>query len=121
MITLQIALNNLGASGRRTFFLGTALFGVTMLFVLLLALTAGVTDNLIKGATTVSSGHVNIAGYYKSSPTDAQALVTDVETLKKEAKEALPDAVVILDRLRGWGKVISDRGSVHRRQRRQLR
>ena len=112
MITLQIALNNLGASGRRTFFLGTALFGVTMLFVLLLALTAGVTDNLIKGATTVSSGHVNIAGYYKSSPTDAQALVTDVETLKKEAKEALPDAVVILDRLRGWGKVISDRGSV---------
>lgn len=112
MITLQIAKNNLLASRRRTLFLGSALFGVTMLFVLLLSLTAGVTDNLIKGATAVSSGHVNIAGYYKSSPTDAQALVTDVETLKKEAKEALPDAVVIIDRLRGWGKIIGDRGSV---------
>lgn len=112
MIILRIALNNLLASKRRTLFLGTALFGVTFLFVMLLSMTAGVTDNLIKGATAVSSGHVNIAGYYKSSPTDSQALITNVETLKKEAKEALPDAVVIIDRLRGWGKVIADRGSV---------
>ncbi|MDP2342870.1 MAG: FtsX-like permease family protein [Deltaproteobacteria bacterium] len=112
MIILQIAKNNLLASRRRSLFLGTALFGVTLLFVLLLSLTAGVTDNLIKGATAVSSGHVNIAGYYKSSPTDSQALITNVETLKKEAREAVPDAVVIIDRLRGWGKIIADRGSV---------
>jgi putative ABC transport system permease protein len=112
MITLEIARNNLLASRRRTLFLGTALFGVTFLFVLLLSLSAGVTDNLIKGATAVSSGHVNIAGYYKSSPTDSQALITDVDTLKKEAKEALPDAVLIIDRMRGWGKIIGDRGSI---------
>ena len=75
MIILRIALNNLLASKRRTLFLGTALFGVTFLFVMLLSMTAGVTDNLIKGATAVSSGHVNIAGYYKSSPTDLSSKV----------------------------------------------
>jgi putative ABC transport system permease protein len=111
MIILQIAKNNLLASRRRTLFLGTALFGVTFLFVLLLALTAGVTDNLIKGATAVSSGHVNIGGYYKSSPSDSQPLITNVEMLKAEARAALPDAVTIVDRMRGWGKVISERGS----------
>jgi putative ABC transport system permease protein len=112
MITLRIALNNLFASRRRTVFLGAALFVVTMLFVLLLALTAGVTDNLIRGATNISSGHVNIGGYYKSTPTDSQTVVLNVSQLKKEAKEALPDAVRVIDRLRGWGKVISDKGTV---------
>jgi putative ABC transport system permease protein len=112
MITLRIALNNLLASRRRTLFLGAALFVVTMLFVLLLALTAGVTDNLIRGATNISSGHVNIGGYYKSTPSDSQTVVLNVSQLKQEAKEALPDAERIIDRLRGWGKVISDKGTV---------
>ncbi len=111
MITLRIALNNLLASRRRTAFLGIALFVVTLLFVLLLALTAGVTDNLIRGATNISSGHVNIGGYYKATPSDSQTVVLNVSQLKKEAKEALPDAVRVIDRLRGWGKIISDKGT----------
>ena len=112
MIILQIARNNLLASGRRTLFLGTALFLVTLFFVVLLALTAGITDSLVRAATSVSSGHVNIGGYYKSTPTDSQTIVTNVAQLKREAKEALPDAVAVVDRLRGWGKIISDRGTV---------
>jgi putative ABC transport system permease protein len=111
MITLRIALNNLLASRRRTAFLGAALFVVTMLFVLLLALTAGVTDNLVRGATNISSGHVNIGGYYKSTPSDSQTVVLNVTQLKQEAREALPDAVRVIDRLRGWGKIISDKGT----------
>jgi len=113
MLTLRIAFNNLLASRRRTLFLGIALFVVTFLFVVLLALTAGVTDNLVKAATNISSGHVNIGGYYKSSPTDSQTIVLNVSKLKAEAKEILgDDAVRIIDRFRGWGKVISDNGTV---------
>ena len=113
MLTLRIAFNNLLASRRRTLFLGIALFVVTFLFVVLLALTAGVTDNLVKAATNISSGHVNIGGYYKSSPTDSQTIVLNVSKLKVEAKEILGDeAVRIIDRFRGWGKVISDNGTV---------
>jgi putative ABC transport system permease protein len=113
MLILRIALNNLLASGRRSLFLGTALFLVTLFFVTLLALTAGVTDNLVRAATNISSGHVNIGGYYKATPSDSQTVVLNVSKLKSDAKEILGDeAIAILDRMRGWGKVISDRGTV---------
>lgn len=113
MLVLRIALNNLLASRRRTLFLGIALFLVTMFFMLLLALTAGVTDNLIRASTTISSGHVNIGGYYKATPTDSQTVVLGVSKLRKEAKEILGnDAVRIVDRMRGWGKIISEKGTV---------
>lgn len=111
MITLRIALNNLIASRRRTMFLGAALFLVTMFFVLLLAVTGGVLDNLMRAATTISSGHVNIGGFYKSTPSDSQTIVLEVSKLRQAAKEALPDAVRIVDRMRGWGKIISDQGT----------
>ncbi len=113
MLVLRIALNNLLASRRRTLFLGTALFLVTLFFVLLLSLTAGVTDNLIRAATNISSGHVNIGGYYKATPTDSQTVVLEVSKLKAEARDVLgADAVKVIDRMRGWGKVISDQGTV---------
>jgi putative ABC transport system permease protein len=112
MITLRIALNNLLASRRRTLLLVVALFMVTWLFTLLLALTAGVTDNLVRAGTSLSSGHVNLGGYYKTSPTDSRTIVTNVSTLKAEIKTALPEATRVVDRLRGWGKVISDNGTV---------
>src|SRR3972149_5969074 len=111
MITLRIALNNLIASRRRTVFLGAALFLVTMFFVLLLAATGGVLDNLMRAATTISSGHVNIGGYYKTTPSDSQTIVLEVSELRQAAKEALPDAVRIVDRMRGWGKISSDQGT----------
>jgi putative ABC transport system permease protein len=110
-ILLRIALNNLIAAKRRTLFLGGALFLVTLFFVMLLALTAGVTDNLIEGATNISSGHVNIGGYFKTTPSDSQVLVQNVSQLKKEAKLALPEATKIVDRMRGWGKIISEQGT----------
>ncbi len=112
MIILDIARNNLLASRRRTLFLGSALFLVTLFFTVLLALTAGITDSLVRAATSVSSGHVNIGGFYKSAPADSQNLVQNVAQLKKEAREVLPDVVNIVDRLRGWGTIVSDFGSI---------
>ena len=112
MVTIEIALRNLMAARSRTFFLGTALFLVTALMVLLLALTSGISDNMIKATTSVSSGHINIGGFYKSTPSNGGPLVTKVPELKALVHEALPDAVRVIDRHRGWGKIISDQGSV---------
>lgn len=112
MITLSIALRNLMASRSRTVFLGTALFLVTMLMVTLLSLTQGISDNMIRATTSVSSGHINIGGFYKTTQSDAPPLITKVAELKKVVHEALPDAVRVIDRQRGWGKVISDQGSM---------
>src|SRR6478609_10829513 len=107
MVTLEIALRNLMASRARTAFLFIALFTVTMLMVVLLSLTSGISDNMIRATTTVSSGHVNIGGFYKTTPTNAPPLITKVAELKQVVHEALPDAVRVIDRQRGWGKVIS--------------
>jgi putative ABC transport system permease protein len=112
MIAFHIALQNLKAASSRTFFLGAALFLVTLLMVVLLSLTSGISDNMIKATTTVSSGHINIGGFYKTTPTDAPPLVTKVAELKQVVHEALPDAVRVIDRQRGWGKIISDQGTV---------
>lgn len=112
MITIAIAIRNLLASSRRTIFLGVALFLVTFLMVQLLSLTHGITDNVIRATTTVSSGHVNIGGFFKATPSDVQTVITRVDELKAEVKEALPDAARVIDRSRGWGKIISDHGTV---------
>jgi putative ABC transport system permease protein len=112
MIALSIAIRNLLASSRRTMFLGLALFLVTFLMVILLSLTQGITENVVRTTTTVSSGHVNIGGFYKATPSDSQTVITRVPELKALVKEALPDAVRVIDRSRGWGKIISDRGTL---------
>jgi putative ABC transport system permease protein len=112
MVTFQIALQTLLASRKRTAFLAIALFMVTFLLVMLTSLTQGIQDNLVKTATTIASGHVNVAGWYKTSPGDSQPVVTHVAELEAIAKETLPEAVRVVQRSRGWGKVISDRGAV---------
>lgn len=111
MVWLRIAVRNLLQSGRRTAFLGTALLLVTFLLVLLLSLAQGVADTMVKTASAISAGHVNIGGFYKLSTNEAAALVTDVAKLRRIAKESTPGFVSMVDRARGWGKLISDSGS----------
>jgi putative ABC transport system permease protein len=108
----SIALQNLLASRKRSAFLGIALALVTMLLVLLSSLTNGIQHNLVRTATLVSTGHVNVGGFFKTTPGDAQPLVTRTPELEAVVREALPDAVRIVDRSRGWGKIVSDRGTV---------
>src|SRR5688500_746677 len=106
MIALHIAIQNLLAARRRTMFLGAALFLVTFLMVILMSLTEGIRDSLVRATISVSSGHVNVGGFYKTTPSDVQSLITRVDEIKAVVKETLPEARVI-DRSRGWGKIIS--------------
>lgn len=107
-IYLVIALRNLLQAKRRSLFLGGALAGVAALLVLLLALAQGLSDNMVRYATTLASGHVNVGGYYKLSPGDVAPVVTDVPKIRRIVKEEVPEAVLILDRFRGWAKLVSD-------------
>jgi putative ABC transport system permease protein len=111
MIWLRIAVRNLLQAGRRTAFLGTALLLVTFLLVMLLSLAGGVADTMIKTASAISAGHVNIGGFYKMSQGESAALVTDVAKLREIARTSTPGFVSMVDRARGWGKLISDSGS----------
>lgn len=107
-----IAWRNLIQAKRRTFFLTAALAMVTMMLVLLMSLSGGLTDTMIRSATTLSAGHVNVAGFYKASKSDAAPIITGTAELKKLVAENTPGLDYIIDRHRGWARVISDTSSL---------
>lgn len=111
MMYLQIAIRNLLAARRRSSLLGAALASVTMLLILLLSLSRGISDNLITAATSLSAGHVNVGGFFKSSANEVAPLITNVSQIKKTL-EGVPGITFVVDRLRGWGKVVSDTDAI---------
>ncbi len=74
---LLIALRNIVAQRRRSLLLGTAIGFVTFLLVVLFAFSGGLQDNMIASATSLASGHVNVGGFYKVSPSVARPIVLD--------------------------------------------
>ncbi len=111
-VYLQIAWRNLVQSRRRTFLLGGALASVTFMLVVLMALSQGLSDTMVKAATTLSAGHVNVAGFYKDKPDSAAPLVTEADKVQALVKANTPGLVHIVDRQRGWSKIVSDTASL---------
>jgi putative ABC transport system permease protein len=112
MILLAIAARNLLQARMRTGLLGAAIALVTGMLVLLMALSRGISDNLVEAATTVSAGHVNVAGFYKPTAGTAIPIVTGVAQLRADVEQLVPDSVRIIERDRGWGKLVSETGAV---------
>ena len=112
-VFITIAARNLAQAKRRTFLLALALAAVTALLVLLLGLSRGLTDTMIRSATTLSSGHVNVAGFFKTKPSDAQPIVTKTAELRRLVEGNVPGVDYVLDRVRGWARVISETSSLN--------
>jgi putative ABC transport system permease protein len=109
---LEIAVRNLVQARRRTLVLAVALSLVTMLLVLLLALSAGLSDTMIRSATTLSTGHVNIGGFFKAKISDVSPLVTDKTRLKALVREHVDGLDYVVDRGRGFARIISPTTSI---------
>ncbi|MCG3174224.1 MAG: hypothetical protein GMKNLPBB_02452 [Myxococcota bacterium] len=107
-----IAVRNLLQAKRRTLLLSLAIGAVTMLLVLLQSLSQGLNETMIQAATTLSAGHVNVAGFFKSKPSDASPILSDAPPLRAILEKETPGLDYVIDRARGWGKIISDSGSV---------
>src|SRR5688500_20413027 len=110
-IFVQIAVRNLIQAKRRTFFLGLALGAVTMLLMLLLALSQGLSDTMLRSASTLMTGHVNVAGWFKSKPTDAAPLLTHSPKLRELVEKSVPGVAYAIDRSRRrksvvWGREV---------------
>ncbi len=97
---------------RRTLFLGTAIAAVTALLVLLTGLSTGVRETMIDTATTLSTGHVNVGGFFKVTAGQAAPVVTDYKRVIEVAKKTVPEMEFVVHRGRGWAKVVSDTGSM---------
>ncbi len=107
-----IALRNLWKSGKRTALLGSAIGSVTLLLVLLSSVGNGMYDTILTTATALTTGHVNVAGFYKITSGQAAPVVTEFKPLLKDVKELVPPGSLVVDRLRGWGKIVSHKSSI---------
>jgi len=111
-VDLTIAFRSLVQHRRRTLFLGTAIAAVTALLVLLTGLSTGVRETMIDTATTLSTGHVNVGGFFKVTAGQAAPVVTDYKRVIEVAKKTVPEMEFVVHRGRGWAKVVSDTGSM---------
>ena len=102
-----IALRNLIQAKERTLMLSLALSIVALLLTIMLALSQGVSNTMRESATTLVSGHVNVAGFYKAKVDDSFPLVTNVKEVEKTILNGLDGIDYTVIRQRGWGKIIS--------------
>lgn len=110
---LQIAFRNLGLHRSRNLILGSAIAGVACVLCLTLGLLNAVEEEGFRVGTTLASGHLNIAGFYKVSTSSASPVVQHADTLTTEIQAAVgDDAVLIVNRIKAWGRLISDTASM---------
>lgn len=108
----QIAARSLFQHRRRAMFLGGAIGAVTALLVLLNGLSTGVHETMEHTATTLSSGHVNVGGFFKVSAGQSAPVVTDYLKVLDVVKRSVPEMDFSVQRGRGWAKLVSDSGSM---------
>ncbi|MEK7705873.1 MAG: FtsX-like permease family protein [Myxococcota bacterium] len=111
-VLFTLALRNLVQARRRTALIATALGLVTVLMTLLLSLSQGLGETLLTSATTLSTGHVNVGGFFKLNARDASGVVADASKILAVIEKTLPDADYVTPRGRGWAKIVSSEGSM---------
>ncbi len=110
---LTIAFRNLVQAKRRTLLLALAIAMVAALFLFLRSVSSSISERMVESATTLSAGHVNVGGFFKFRRRSAAPLLHERERLLKEVKEIVPEAVSIIDRHRGWGRLIGPSTSIN--------
>ncbi|MCU0695322.1 MAG: FtsX-like permease family protein [Myxococcaceae bacterium] len=111
MMLFRIALLSLWQARTRTGVLGGAIGFVSALLVLMLGVAEGMNRSLIEASTTLMSGHLNVAGFFKVTAGQAAPVVTKANALRAVVAKAVPEAKYVVSRGRGYAKVVSDQGS----------
>lgn len=106
-----IAFNNLLQHKKRTILLGGAISAVTALLVVLIGLSGGVRETMLKSATTVSTGHITVGGFFKPTSGIAAPVITDYKKVEDVVRKTLPELDFLVERGRGWARIVSDTNS----------
>src|SRR4051812_47813079 len=102
-----IGVRNLIQHSKRTLLLGGAIAGVTALLTFLLCLSSGMHATMLESATTLSTGHINVAGFYKVTAGQSAPVITQYGKLEEIVRKVLPDLDFVAPRGRGWAKLVS--------------
>jgi ABC-type lipoprotein release transport system permease subunit len=103
-----LAFGNLINHARRNIFLGSAIAGVTALMVLLGCFSSGVRNTILNSALSLSTGHIDVNGYYKITSSQTSLLITDFAKVEDVIKKTLPDLDYMTERSLALARVISD-------------
>ena len=76
--------------------------------MLLNGLSAGIRETMLDTATTLSTGHLNVGGFFKVTAGQSAPVVTDYEKVLEVVRKAVPEMDYAVQRGRGWAKVVSD-------------
>ncbi len=109
---LSIAVRSLAQHRRRALLLGGAIVVATALLVLMQGLSAGIRETMLRSATTLTTGHINVGGFFKVTPGIGGPLVIGYRKILDIVQREVPELDYVVARRRGWGKLISDRGSI---------
>ncbi|TQF09738.1 ABC transporter permease [Myxococcus llanfairpwllgwyngyllgogerychwyrndrobwllllantysiliogogogochensis] len=107
-----IAFRNLGTHRRRTLLLGGAIAGVTALLVILMGLSTGMKETMLRSATTLATGHVNVGGFFKVTAGQAAPVVTAYPKILELVRKEVPELDYAVQRGRGWAKIVSESASM---------
>ena len=108
---LRIAFLSLWQHRRRTGVLMAAIGLVTALMVVMLGIGEGMNRSLIETSTTLMSGHINVAGFFKVTAGQAAPVVTHAQEVLATVKKEVPELLYVASRGRGWAKVVSETNS----------
>ncbi|MBL8916503.1 MAG: ABC transporter permease [Archangium sp.] len=103
-----IAARSLLQHRLRTSLLMAAIGGVTALLVMLTGAYVGIKTTLLVSATTLMSGHVNVAGFYKATASSSAPVVTNYKKVRALVEKEVPQVDYIVQRGRGWAKLVSE-------------
>lgn len=107
-----IAVRSLWQHRLRTVLLISVIGGVSGLLIVLTGIFTAMHDNLLISATTLMSGHVNVGGFFKANQSQAAPIVTDYRKVMEVVKAEVPELDYIVQRGRGWAKLVSDTRSI---------
>ena len=110
---VMVAFRNLMQAKRRTLLLSIAIAIVAALFLTLRAVSGSVSERMVESATTLSAGHVNIGGFSKTRKKGADPVLASRAEIRAFAAKHVPEAVSIIDRNRGWGRVVGPASSIN--------
>jgi ABC-type antimicrobial peptide transport system permease subunit len=106
-----IAFRSLRQHRLRSPLLGAAVAGVTALLVTVTGMHVGIRSTGLVSATTLMSGQVNASGFYKASAIQSAPVVTGYTRVRNVIEAEVPQLDSVVQRGRGWAKLVSDRGS----------
>lgn len=109
---LRIAFLSLWQHRRRTGVLMSSIALVTALMVVMLGVGEGMSRSLVEMSTTLMSGHINVAGFFKVTAGQAAPVVTHAKEVAEVVRKEVPELTYIVTRGRGYAKLVSDSGSL---------